>query len=109
MYYSLGGGGAAPLSPLIVEVLLLQACALFLCYAGNSFLLCFQISLLCFAARFYLFYAQILNVLNGDKCWSRWSFKGAPDPVAREVCCVLERFCKNQLIVCHNRTVSTKN
>ena len=26
-----------------------------------------------------------------------------------EVCCVLERFCKNQLIVCHNRTVSTKN
>ena len=37
--------------------------------------------------------------------------KGAPDPVARkfiEVCFALERFCKNQLIVCHNRTVSTK-
>ena len=26
-----------------------------------------------------------------------------------EVCFVLERFCKNQLIVCHNRTVSTEN
>ena len=35
--------------------------------------------------------------------------KGAPDPVAREVFCALVRFCKNQLIVCHNRTVSTKN
>ena len=40
------------------------------------------------------------------------SFKGAPDPLLGkliEVCYALERFCKKNLIVCHNRTVSTKN
>ena len=38
------------------------------------------------------------------------TYKGAPDPLlgkSIKVCFVLERFCKNQLIVCHNRTVNT--
>ena len=57
----------------------------------------------------------ISSFVSSENCFHKYNYtctsvEGAP-LLGKfiEVCFSLERFCKNQLIVCHNRTVKTKN